>query len=616
MVNRQRRRVCCTTLSDMEEAVKQVLRVFCCLLISTAAAYCQVAERAPFSPDFVKWRMNPVSPIIPVPIQMVGRPVSVMSDPLPATYDLRTQGRSTPVRDQMATENCWIFGTYAALEGTLAPDEVHDFAEKTLRNRSRFDWDKITRGGNINMAAAMLSQWDGPCNELDDPFDDTSRYSPAGIPVRKHVQQIIWPADRLNNQDNAFIKNLVMQYGPVGSVVTWDINYFSATWGSLYTPYSAMNHYVAIIGWDDTYPRTRFRQQPVGDGAFLIKNSWGEDWGQQGYGWVSYYDPTIGRMLSAFPKPDPVTNYAKRYAYDPLGMVNSIGFTGKPSAWMGACYVSDSEQLVCAVSFYTVGANTAYTVQVHALAQGANSPVGSKLAETTGSVVWPGYHTIPIPSPPALTAGQRFSVIVQLTTPGTNYPLAIEEPISGYSSAARANAGETYYSSNGTTWRDTVSDFPNTSLCVHVYTRPVGPTHSIYGKIIMNQFVGDRREYPTTVYVFDPNTGMSRTMMAQQDSQGWFALHWVPEGEWDILFLMPHFLGIKLPFNLTNDIQDVMLSFVNGDADGDNQVTLYDYLVLDSLFGQANSMADLDGDGQVTLFDYLIIDSNFGAMGN
>ncbi len=59
----------------------------------------------------------------------------------------------------------------------------------------------------------------------------------------------------------------------------------------------------------------------------------------------------------------------------------------------------------------------------------------------------------------------------------------------------------------------------------------------------------------------------------------------------------------------------VNFNLINGDADGDNAVTLFDYLVLDGQFGSADAMADLDGDGAVTLFDYLIIDRNFGATG-
>jgi len=52
----------------------------------------------------------------------------------------------------------------------------------------------------------------------------------------------------------------------------------------------------------------------------------------------------------------------------------------------------------------------------------------------------------------------------------------------------------------------------------------------------------------------------------------------------------------------------------NGDSDGDGQVNLFDFVVLDMRFGSADTMADLDGDGNVNLFDYTIIDQYFGAQ--
>ena len=44
----------------------------------------------------------------------------------------------------------------------------------------------------------------------------------------------------------------------------------------------AANHAVALVGWDDAYPRGNFRDPPPGDGAWLAKNSWVEDWGDGG----------------------------------------------------------------------------------------------------------------------------------------------------------------------------------------------------------------------------------------------------------------------------------------------------------------------------------------------
>ena len=57
------------------------------------------------------------------------------------------------------------------------------------------------------------------------------------------------------------------------------------------------------------------------------------------------------------------------------------------------------------------------------------------------------------------------------------------------------------------------------------------------------------------------------------------------------------------------------MNLVNGDADGNNAVNLFDFVVLDSNFGKSDDMADLNGDGTVNLFDYVVIDQAFGAQG-
>ncbi len=77
-----------------------------------------------------------------------------------------------------------------------------------------------------------------------------------------------------------------------------------------------------------------------------------------------------------------------------------------------------------------------------------------------------------------------------------------------------------------------------------------------------------------------------------------------------------HWLAVAVN-NLSLDTSSVMvnLNLINGDADRDNQITIFDYLVLDGKFGTTDAAADIDGDGTVNLFDYLIIDATFGAQG-
>jgi hypothetical protein len=82
----------------------------------------------------------------------------------------------------------------------------------------------------------------------------------------------------------------------------------------------------------------------------------------------------------------------------------------------------------------------------------------------------PGYHTVLLDSAVPLRTGQKFSVVVRLTTPGYDYPIPLEYPHPGYSSQARANPGESYASGNGIYWDDVTKEFPNTNVCLKAFT--------------------------------------------------------------------------------------------------------------------------------------------------
>ena len=90
---------------------------------------------------------------------------------------------------------------------------------------------------------------------------------------------------------------------------------------------TSTNHEVTIVGWDDNYAATNFHGAagaPPGNGAFIVKNSWGTSFGDRGYFYLSYYDTSI-QDVTAFTA-EPTSNYAAEYQYDPLGWVDNMGY--------------------------------------------------------------------------------------------------------------------------------------------------------------------------------------------------------------------------------------------------------------------------------------------------
>ena len=386
-------------------------------------------------------------------------------------YDLREQGKLTPVKDQGSCGSCWTFATYGSLESNLLPSEIGDFSENNLKNTHGFDLGPC-EGGNPTMSVAYLARWSGPVSESDDPYNPYSSYSPQGLSPRKHLQQAIEVPARANPLDNDNIKGVVMTYGAVATSLYFDDLYYDDSNATYYYGGSnSHNHAVAIVGWDDTISRYDFSPYAPGDGAFVVRNSWGSGWGDAGYFYVSYYDSIAsGSMNCVFNGSEPTTNYASMYQYDSLGWTSSLGYGGN-TAWFANIFTATSNGELAAASFYTPSLNSSYEMYIYTNV--TSGPTSGTLAATkTETIPWTGYHTIPLNEPVPLVTGQKFSIVVKLTTPEYSYPIPIEMPFSDYSSGATASAGQSYLSSNGATWRDITLDYPNTNVCLKGFTIP------------------------------------------------------------------------------------------------------------------------------------------------
>ena len=297
--------------------------------------------------------------------EIILNPQTITGSAEDSYFNLNDLGLVTPVKNQGSMGACWAFGAAGAFESSylIATGIEIDISENNIKGLclpySEYGQTETTEGGNMYTAASYFVSWLGAINTTDDFYDELGKvsalqYSPKAI---RTVNAVF-----INIKDMAAIKKYLTKYGAMNLFLygaSSDDPSYSKNYTSVYNYNKTGNHYVTLVGWDDNFPKDNFSTQAPGNGAWICKNSWGSEWGDGGFFYVSYYDKSLTQNAVGFTF-DNVEHYEKLYQ----NQVNGE-YTFKAYNTYGHVFTSENGDIIAAVGTYFETAGSPYTISIY-----------------------------------------------------------------------------------------------------------------------------------------------------------------------------------------------------------------------------------------------------------
>jgi len=397
----------------------------------------------------------------------------------PSILDLRTCGLMTSVKDQGSTcGSCWAFATCAAIESQWLQQGygTEDLSEDNIIDCHGFD-ESPCAGGSFYMSQAMLSVHKGILSETNDPYSPATQNCPYNLtfppaPVAYVEDMLFIPSVRND------IKQALTDYGAVATTMFFNSANYNAAKYKYYDAFIDSNdslyaHCVTIAGWNDTMT---FPGAPA-NGGWIIKDSYGTGWAQNGYFYCSYYDAGILGENAVFPvryELRPAQNKPHVYAHDQLGWIDNYG-TGSNQAWGLVKYTllpsggMVAPQQVKRIGTYAVADNT--TIDISVWRQKNGNVLSGFVGNTSLFCQFKGFYTIPFYIKSDTVLSEYFIKVRYQCPSGIQKPVPVEKSEQGHSTGLSLSTGSCWVSSDGVNWNATGTGTSSLfDLCIKMYT--------------------------------------------------------------------------------------------------------------------------------------------------
>lgn len=442
------------------------------------------------------------------------KPVSDKSSTLPTSYTSVSERCVTSVKNQESTNVCWAFSAVAVAESSLLKSgnsvlsassldlsEAHLvwFTHKSLSSNKddptygdgTYISNPYSSGGYWLRSTFALARGSGFALEKDYPFY-SNNVSMMGNYSENSRYDSVYSLDSaylIPNIETDEIKKVIMKQGAISAAAYISTQYLNqGEDGCAYfqNTRSSTNHQMTIVGWDDNFSVDNFKNglKPNSPGAWLVKNSYGVTFGDDGYFWISYCEPSLSQfaaeIVSVKDKDETVYQY-DGYGYGTARYANTSAGTPVNTASQANVFTPQKAEIINAVSFYTMQDDVDYKIEIFTnVTPNMSSPTAGKSTADyvmSGNVAYQGYHKIPLKSNVSVNKGESFSVVITFSVSDERNVYVLFEGESGkndgiYTRSYSSKSGQSYFKYANNSWIESSGNESLNNVCIKAFTKP------------------------------------------------------------------------------------------------------------------------------------------------